>query len=80
MCSVRRFAHDAVRWRDRVFVCSTGAGEILEFALQGMTLVRVLHTFQRSAHVNTLAPDGQGGLWAMLHMHGEVREEWKRGS
>jgi hypothetical protein len=34
-----RWAHDAVRRRDRVYVASTGDGRVLELALANMTLV-----------------------------------------
>ena len=70
-----RFAHDAVRWQDKVYICSTGAGEILEFDYAGMKFVRVLRKVKQSSHVNTVAPDGKGGLWAVLHMKGEVSSQ-----
>ena len=35
-----KFTHDAVRRRDKVYVCNTGEGKVLELALPGMTQVR----------------------------------------
>lgn len=35
-----RFTHDAVRRRDKVYVCSTGTGAILQLAFPSMELVR----------------------------------------
>ena len=35
-----KFTHDAVRRRDKVYVCNTGEGKVLELALPGMTPVR----------------------------------------
>ena len=67
-----RFAHDAVRWNDKVYICSTGSGEIVELQYPDMSFVRVLRKVPRKTHVNTVAPDGKGGLWALFHMHGEV--------
>ena len=71
-----RFAHDAVRWLDEVYICSTGTGSILQYSYTGMKFARVLGKLKRTSHVNTLAPDGRGGLWALLHNKGKVCAEW----
>ena len=68
-----RFAHDAVRWRDKVYICSTGSGSIQQYSYAGMKFARVLGKLKKTSHVNTLAPDGRGGLWALLHNMGKVR-------
>ncbi|KAK9800752.1 hypothetical protein WJX73_006262 [Symbiochloris irregularis] len=66
-----KFAHDAVRWQGHVFICSTGTGSILELSYPSMALTKVLGKLKKTSHVNTLAPDGKGGLWALLHNMGK---------
>ena len=76
LCHVRspcRFAHDAVRHGDRVYVASTGEGAILELGYPGLEAVRKHRLFTPENHINGLAPTGNGtGLWVMLHNRGEV--------
>uniref|UniRef100_A0A061SGE5 Aspartyl/asparaginy/proline hydroxylase domain-containing protein n=1 Tax=Tetraselmis sp. GSL018 TaxID=582737 RepID=A0A061SGE5_9CHLO len=65
-----KFAHDAIRVGERVFVTSTGDGQLLELELPSMGLRRSLPLFTMQQHVNTLSPAGPGRLWAMLHRKG----------
>ena len=68
-----RFAHDAVRQGDRVYVASTGDGAILELAYPSLSVVRRHPLFTAAAHLNGLAPTGDGAtLWAVLHNRGPV--------
>jgi hypothetical protein len=69
-----KFTHDAVRRRDRIYVCNTGEGSIVEMSFPGMDVLRTLRLFTREEHVNTLAPGPDGRLWAMLHNLGKVGE------
>ena len=68
-----RFAHDAVRHGDRVYIASTGEGAILELSYPGLQPVRKHSLFTLENHINSLAPTGNGtALWVMLHNRGEV--------
>ncbi|KAL4859265.1 hypothetical protein ACK3TF_001013 [Chlorella vulgaris] len=62
-----KWAHDAVRRRDHVYVASTGDGKVLELSFPNMTTVRELPLFTLHEHLNTLAPTSTGKLWGVLH-------------
>ncbi|WIA37366.1 hypothetical protein OEZ86_014294 [Tetradesmus obliquus] len=62
-----RFTHDAIRMGERVYVCSTGDGSILELSYPGMKLLRKMHLFSEADHPNTLAAADDDHLWVMLH-------------
>lgn len=70
-----RFAHDAVRRGDRVYVCDTGSGGVLEFAFPEMQLLRRLPLFSAADHPNTLAPLAAGELFVMLHNLGQASRQ-----
>ncbi|GIL43818.1 hypothetical protein Vafri_1420 [Volvox africanus] len=66
-----RFTHDAVRRGDRVYVANTEMGEVQELHFPDMKLVRGMQLFTLKQHVNTLAPLGDGAVWAVLHNLGK---------
>ena len=69
-----RFTHDTVRHGDKIYVADTGEGHILELKFPSMMLERRMELFTLKEHVNTLAPTGNGTMWAMLHNLGPVRK------
>ena len=73
LLACRRFAHDAVRLGDRVYVASTGDGTILELTYPSLSVVHRHQLFTAAEHLNGLAPTGDGAtMWAMLHNRGKV--------
>ncbi|CAD7696637.1 unnamed protein product [Ostreobium quekettii] len=60
-----------VRSSDRVYICDTGSGAVLELSFPGMQQLRRLPLFTRKEHVNTLAPVTEGSMWAVLHNLGQ---------
>lgn len=74
-----RFTHDAVRRGDRVYICNTHEGSILELSYPSMEVARTLRLFSSRDHINTLAPLSDEDLWVVLHNLGEVRGAWNLG-
>eukprot|EP00798_Chlamydomonas_sp_ICE-L_P003608 gene3608-13692_t len=58
---------------DRVFICNTGEGQIVELRYPDMSPMRTLPLFSLKEHINTLSPVGQDGdeLMVMLHNLGK---------
>ena len=74
-----RFAHDAARIGDKVYVASTGEGVISELGYPGFSAPRQHRLFTPENHINTMAPAGNGTtswMWVMQHNLGEVRPDW----
>lgn len=69
-----RFTHDAIRVGSRVYIASTGTGEVLELSYPSMRLAQRHRLFTEREHVNTLSPSvtSPGHLWAMLHGKGSA--------
>ena len=67
-----RFAHDVVREGDRALVASTGDGAIIVLRLPSMQHLETHQLFSSKAHVNALAPLGNGSVWCLLHNHGKA--------
>eukprot|EP00884_Botryococcus_braunii_P012765 jgi/Botrbrau1/2148/Bobra.0093s0053.1 len=65
-----RFAHDAVRRGDQVYISSTADGEIFQLSMPGMGEVARFELFTPHQHVNSLAPLTEGRMWALLHNMG----------
>lgn len=66
------FAHDAVRRRNKVYIASTGEGQVIEMSFPEMTVIRTMELFTREEHVNTLAVSSDGmKLWVVLHNLGQ---------
>jgi hypothetical protein len=68
-----RFTHDAIRVGDRVYVCNTDGGAILELQYPSMQLRRTLSLFTAKEHINTLAVVDEQSVWVVLHNLGKVR-------
>jgi len=67
------FSHDAIRLHNKVYVASTGSGEVLQLGFPSMQVERTHKLFTLQQHVNTLSPVSPGStdrLWAMLHNKG----------
>jgi hypothetical protein len=58
-----------IRVGSRVYIASTGTGEVLELSYPSMRLAQRHRLFTEREHVNTLSPSvtSPGHLWAMLH-------------
>jgi len=69
---LRRFSHDAIRSGDKVFVCNTGKGSILQLSYPSMLVVNELELFTLQEHVNTVASYDASSVWAVLHNLGKV--------
>lgn len=68
----RRFTHDAVRVGDTVWVCNTGAGQLIKLALPAMKVVQTYDLFTLREHINTLAVLDDASVWVVLHNLGQV--------
>ena len=68
-----RFTHDAIRVADKVYVCNTDGGEILELQFPSMEVLRTFPLFTAREHINTLAAVDDDSLWVVLHNLGKVR-------
>ncbi len=67
-----RFAHDAARMGDRVYIASTGDGCIVELKLPECRLIKKHELFSSKDHINALAPVSKDSVWVLLHNRGEV--------
>lgn len=65
-----RFTHDAIRWGNKVYVCSTERGALLELSLPDMKQNRTLELFTRKEHLNSVTPFGSNKALVLLHNHG----------
>ncbi|GAX82340.1 hypothetical protein CEUSTIGMA_g9769.t1 [Chlamydomonas eustigma] len=65
-----RHTHDAVRVGDNIYICNTDEGSILQLSYPTMKMVRAVPLFTKKQHINTLAPQHDGKVWAMLHNMG----------
>eukprot|EP00892_Ulva_mutabilis_P008031 jgi/Ulvmu1/55/UM001_0058.1 len=66
-----RFTHDAIRRHDKVYVCNTGEGSILQLSYPSMAEIGRLRTFTQREHVNTVAAYDDSSVWAVLHNLGK---------
>lgn len=66
-----RDTHQIVRAGRRVFVTDTFRGRVLSYSWPALEHLGTASSFTHENHVNSLLPDGRGGLFALCHNKGK---------